>query len=196
MLVFHAGSNQIIFSKKQAQFAFEDAEISISLSKIAKNYPYDVALNAVMVGRNLICNKKYTDKTILEYADTHKISIINVKQGYSKCSVVPVSYNAIITDDRGIANSTRDAGIDTLYLDKRFVTCDGFDYGFIGGASGMIDKNVLAFTGFFSDTDTRTKVETFLSKYGVKAEYLTDKPMFDVGSIIPFMEISKGDIDI
>jgi len=196
MLVFHAGSNRIIFSKKQAEFPFEDAEITVSSSKIAKNYPYDVALNAVMVGNNLICNKKYTDKSILEYARIQKMSVINVKQGYSKCSVVPISHNAIITDDRGIAQSARDAGIDALYIDKRFVICEGFDYGFIGGASGMIAKNVLAFTGIFTDEHTKNVVETFLSKYGVRADYLTDKPMFDVGSIIPILEYSEGNIDI
>ena len=191
MLVFHMGLNQVIFSKKQPHFPFEDTKITVSQSNIAENYPHDVALNAVIVGKNIICNPKYTDKTILEYAHRLQMNIIAVKQGYSKCSVAPVSRNAIITDDRGIADSANNAGIDVLYIDKRFILCNGFDYGFIGGACGMIDKNVLAFTGVFNDTSIRNNVETFLSKYGVYAEYLTDKPMFDVGSIIPYVEIKQ-----
>ncbi len=191
MIMFHMGSNQIILSKNQANFPFEDAKISVSEAKISENYPYDIALNAVIIGKKLICNKKYTDKTIIEYANKIHLNIIDVKQGYSKCSIAPICDNAIITDDGGIANSATDAGIDTLYIDKRFVICAGFDYGFIGGASGMIDKNVLAFTGVFTDTDIKNKVETFSAKHGVRIEYLTNKPMFDVGSIIPIIELSE-----
>ncbi len=188
MLMFHMGSNQVIFSKKQAVFPFEDIEITVSASKIAENYPYDIALNAVLIGNYLICNKNYTDKTIIEYADKHQINIIDVKQGYSKCSVVPISSNAFITDDRGIADAGKAAGMDTLYIDKHFVKCDGFNYGFIGGASGMIDRNILAFTGIFTDPNTKNAVEAFSGKHGVGIVYLTDEPMFDVGSIIPFIE--------
>ena len=83
-------------------------------------------------------------------------------------------------------------GIDTLYIEKRFVVCDGFDYGFIGGASGMIERNILAFMGVFPDNDIKNTVEAFTNKHGVSIKYLTEKPMFDVGSIIPFIEYSKG----
>ena len=156
--------------------------------EMSKKYPYDIPLNAVMIGDFLICNKQYTDKYIIEYANNNNITIINVKQGYSKCSVAPISKNALITDDIGIANSASQAGIDTLYIDNRFVICDGYDYGFIGGACGMIDKNILAFTGVFTDTKIKSQVESFADKYGVKTVYLTNNPMFDVGSIIPMTE--------
>ena len=53
----------------------------------------------------------------------------------------------------------------------------------------MIDKNVLAFTGLFTDDVIRKQVESFADNHGVAIEYLTDEPMFDVGSIIPFVEI-------
>ena len=83
-------------SKFQDDFPFEDTKIAVSASNLSTNYPNDIALNAVMIGKNIICNKKYTDKYIIEYATNNNLNIIDVKQGYSKCSVVPISHNAII----------------------------------------------------------------------------------------------------
>ena len=53
-------------------------------NNIDSKYPYDVWYNATTLKDYVICNKAYTDKTIL---DSHNKEIINVKQGYSKCNI-------------------------------------------------------------------------------------------------------------
>ncbi len=53
----------------------------------------------------LIHNLKFTDDNLLSY-EKHKI-LINVKQGYTKCSCLPVSKNALITSDVGIYNTLK-----------------------------------------------------------------------------------------
>lgn len=89
ILMLHLGSNHIVLSKFQGNFPFGDTKIAVSASNFSTNYPDDVALNAVIIGKNIICNKKHTDKYIIEYATDNNLNIIDVKQGYSKCSVVP-----------------------------------------------------------------------------------------------------------
>jgi hypothetical protein len=62
-------------------------------------------------------------------------NIIDVKQGYTKCSVLPVSNNAFITDDISIYNQCVSFGIDVLYVGKGDVSLPGYNYGFIGGCA-------------------------------------------------------------
>ena len=78
-------------------------------NNIDSKYPYDVWYNATALKDYVICNKAYTDKTIL---DSHNKEIINVKQGYSKCNICIVDNNAIITSDNGIAKTVAQKGID------------------------------------------------------------------------------------
>ena len=66
---------------------------------LKKEYPGDVLLNCVCTGRNFICNAETVSYEIFDKMKKSGYNIINVKQGYTKCSVVPVSDNAIITDD-------------------------------------------------------------------------------------------------
>ena len=78
--------------------------------------------------------------------------------------------------------------MDALYLPDPFIKLDGFDHGFIGGASFKISESELAFTGTIEDTNIKNKIESFLSERCIKPIYLIDKPIFDIGSAIPLTE--------
>ena len=114
--------------------------------------------------------------------------MIPCKQGYTKCSICVVDENAIITDDSKITQIAAANGIEALLVDKGLATLDGFKYGFIGGSSFKIDKNKVAFTGMIRNTYERNKIESFLSKRGIEAVYLTEDELFDIGSAIPLTE--------
>jgi len=43
-------------------------EITFAENPVSFEYPYDIGLNAAMFGNNLICNVKYTNKMIIDYA--------------------------------------------------------------------------------------------------------------------------------
>ncbi len=159
--------------------------VKIIPEKLGNEYPYDVLLNCAVVGRNLICNVDTVSPTVLKYLKEKGFRIVNVKQGYTKCSVLPISENALITDDPSIAKSCISAGIDVLTVSKGSVRLEGFDYGFIGGASGRISDETVAFCG---DIDTHTdadKIKEFLKKYSLKHLSLDDNKLYDIGSIIP-----------
>ena len=62
----------------------------------------------------LIHNLNFTDKKILDYCKDKKT--INVKQGYTKCSILPVKEKAIITNDKGIYDTLKNEDFDILLL--------------------------------------------------------------------------------
>lgn len=184
VLCCNLGKNNVVFSKPQPQIDIDDINITISDAAFGKNYPYDVPLNAAVIKNLIICNIKYTDPHILSYAHKNNWKIIDVKQGYAKCSILPITQSAVITDDIGIYSALSDIGFDVLFIDK-CVRCEGYDCGFIGGAAARLSEDSIFFTGIFEDNETKRRIESFINKHSLKTIYLTDLPIFDVGSIIP-----------
>ena len=153
-----------------------------------KLYPMDAGLNFCIVGDKLIYNPKTACESAVSLLKCEKIPC---KQGYTKCSICVVDENSIITADSKIAQSAAAHGIDALLVDKRLNALDGFDYGFIGGASFKIGKNKLAFTGNINNVTERERIESFLNKRGIEAVYLTSNGLFDIGSAIPLTEVAN-----
>lgn len=160
------------------------ANIQIVMSEKALNnkYPYDVLLNGVTLENFFIHNIKFTDP-ILHKNISNKI-IIDVKQGYSKCSTAVVTDSAIMTNDIGISKAARKHNIDALLLPPGDILLPGFDYGFIGGTCGLIDHNTLAFYGDLEKYKYKNKVLNFLHKYNIAPLYLSHNKLIDRGSII------------
>lgn len=147
-------------------------------------YPHNIGFNCVKVGDKLICNKKYTCSRVIKYAGENGIEILDVKQGYAKCSTCVISDNAIITEDESIAECAEKNGIDVLRIQKGHVKLDGYDYGFIGGCSGLIENKLVAFNGnVFLHPDCK-RILDFCYNHSVGIVNLCDKELYDVGSII------------
>lgn len=149
-----------------------------------RKYPYDIEFNCVQVGDKLICNKRYTNKTILEYAEANGIAIIDVKQGYAKCSTCVVTNNAVITEDDSIAKKASEYGIEVLKVSKGNVELLGYDYGFIGGACGLIEEKLLAFNGNVFKHPEFDRIFEFCYNRSVGIVGLSDDKLNDIGSII------------
>ena len=152
--------------------------------KLGNKYPDDVLLNCVCVGKHFICNKNTVASEVFDKMKNSGYNIINVKQGYTKCSVIPVSENALITDDESIFNACSDVGIDVLKVSKGSVVLDGFDYGFVGGTTGKISASEILFNGSITEHSDFAEIDLFLKKYGVKAVCFGGQ-LKDIGSIIP-----------
>ncbi len=152
-------------------------------SAITSTYPYDIAYNVARVSNFAFHKIKYTDNEILD--NLKNVSFVNVSQGYSKCSVCVVSKNAIITDDESIHNKAVENDIDVLLVSKGQISLPGFDYGFIGGATGLISIDVLAVTGNIKLHSDYDKIFDFCFKHGVNILCLSDDMPCDIGSIIP-----------
>lgn len=147
-----------------------------------RRYPLDVLFNAVKVGNSLICRSASVSGLVRDYAAVHGLVTLDVSQGYSKCSVCKVSDGAVITADRGIAEAARGAGIKVLTVRPGYVALDGYDCGFIGGASGSDDDNVY-FCGDVLRHPDGEAICAFCRSNGKNAVSLSDEPLYDYGSI-------------
>lgn len=158
--------------------------------ELAPRYPGDVPLNAARVGGRLVCNAEYTAPELLEAARKMELEIIDVRQGYARCSLCIVSENAVITADEGLANTLQKAGLDVLKIIPGCIRLPGYGYGFIGGCCGKLDASTMAFAGDVLTHPDGKKILAFLEACGVKACNLLEEgeKLLDVGSILPVMQ--------
>ncbi len=153
-------------------------------STLSHKYPSNISLNSYITDNYLVHNLKFTDKKILEYCKNKKI--INVKQGYTKCSILPIKEKVIITNDTGIYNTLKNEDFDILLLPFGDIELSGFNYGFIGGVGGMISDNSMAFFGSLDNYTFGNEIKKFLYKYDVKPIYLSNTKLIDRGSLLVF----------
>jgi len=151
-------------------------------------YPNDVRLNCAIIGNKIICNIKTIANEVLEYAQANQLNVINVNQGYTKCSICAVNENSIITDDESIFAAAGNFFNDTLFISKGSIGLNGYGYGFIGGCCGKIDKNKIAFNGAIESHKDYKKIIDFLSRNSVECIELHNNPLYDIGGILPLCE--------
>ena len=149
---------------------------------IKPDYPFDVRFNAFTVGNCLFCSEKGVSGAVTDDANRRGLEIVYVKQGYAKCSTVVVGENAIITADGGIAKAARTKGVDTLVVSPGGVTLDGYDHGFLGGASGAFGDKIFLCGDLERHPDC-AKITEFCEKHGKEVVSLSPSPLFDVGTI-------------
>lgn len=159
-------------------------------TKISAEYPNDIALNLFTVGKYLIGRTDKTPAAILDYATTLGYEPIFVKQGYAKCSTVPLGDSAIITADPSIEKAARGLGIDALLISAGGVSLPGYEYGFLGGACGVCDKRIF-FCGNPSSHPNGAAILAFCEGHGFDVLPLHSAPLFDVGSIF-FLSFSPS----
>lgn len=162
--------------------ALSGSELTLSNEPTGNKYPFDVLFNACIVGKRLICNEKTVSQMILNAALENGYEVINVPQGYTKCSVCVVSDNAIITADKAISTACAFHGIDVLTVSEGHVSLPPYDYGFIGGASGCFGDNVF-FCGNISSYPDGALIAKFCAKHKKNAISLSDGELQDVGSL-------------
>ncbi len=117
------------------------------------------------------------------------IKLSHVKQGYSKCLTCIVNKDSIITSDSEIYKKATAVGIDALLIEPdKSITLEPFDMVFFGGATGLIGKNRLAFTGDIGFHKNFKEILSFLSLKTVDVVMLNDERLMDLGTIIPIMQ--------
>lgn len=149
--------------------------------KLYGDYPRDVALNFVVFKNYFIHNLKATDEFVLSYYMAKGYKLIDVKQGYTKCNIV-VGKNSLITSDVDIYNKLKDE-INILLISHKGIELNNFNYGFIGGASGLVGDKIYFFGDIKYHKDGES-IKNFLEYNKEKFVNLLDKPLKDYGSII------------
>ncbi len=134
---------------------------------IRGDYPHNVALNAAVAGENLICRVDSLNDKVKAYCKANDFTLINVKQGYAKCSCAVVSYNAVITEDVGIYRKLSKTDIEVLLIGK-----------------GNKSNNTLYFCGDICEHPDFDKIKGFCDKHGTNIECLSDSQLLDIGGIL------------
>lgn len=193
MVMHHIGGSRIVFAPDTSRefliglkkYGFSLIEGRTSLSNI---YPGDIAYNVARVGRFALHNLRYTDPVLLKELEAEGVELVDVKQGYSKCSICVVDNNSIITSDKGIAKIAERKGIEVLLAQQdENILLPGLDRGFIGGCTGLVDKKTMAVAGNIESLKSCSRVKEYLSKKGVAIVSLGNGRIVDVGSIIPLV---------
>jgi hypothetical protein len=172
-------------ARREIDLICKKAGLKLLLSDIdvGLRYPNDCALCAAVSGKHLICREASTDREILGLARELGYQILNVPQGYSKCSCAILADGSIITADRGIASVTLKNGIDTLLISAGQIDLPGYSYGFIGGATGLCG-DVLYFCGDIATHHDHKDIEEFARKHNTECVSLGEGKLYDVGSLI------------
>lgn len=193
MLCFHPGSTDILLSPEQTFLCEDLYELGFKphlISKTIKSpYPEDALLNGARVGQYLVCNPKTVSDIIMNDALIKGLELIKVRQGYTKCSICIINESAIITEDMRIQKECKKKGIDTLLISKGSVKLRNHAYGFLGGCTGLIDRNRLAVCGNIKNHKDYLVIERFLTKHQVEPICLTDGELVDIGGILPITQI-------
>ena len=150
------------------------------------SYPSNIGFNGVHLGSFFIHNFKYTAPAVLSEIEVLGLTKIHVKQGYTKCNLVVVSKDAVITSDRGIAKALSSYPIHVLLITPGYVDLPGFSYGFLGGASGLLENEVI-FHGDLSAHPDFHKIVSFIIEHHKKPVWFSSFPLTDIGSIITLL---------
>ena len=157
-------------------------DLSVSDEPTGEKYPLDVLFNACILGNMLVCNQNTVSKLIINEAKKQGMRIVNVPQGYTKCSVCVVSEDAVITADKTIAEACSNEGIDVLLVSEGHISLPPYNFGFIGGASGTNSDKVL-FCGSIDSHPDGDKIKRFCEKHKKNAISLSDGELQDIGSL-------------
>lgn len=161
-------------------------------------YPENIGFNGVQLGGFFVHNLKYTCDSVLAQVRQLGLTEINVKQGYTNCSLVivddglcgpafqPLRRPAVITSDRGIVRSLSPYPIDVLTVQPGHVLLPGLPFGFLGGASGRVGRQII-FHGDLSAHPDFLQICSFCRQRNREPLWFPDFALTDIGSIITLL---------
>ena len=145
------------------------------------DYPHDVLLNAMAVSQRLFYLPGATAKELTEHQQC-----IPVRQGYVKCSTLPVTNNALITADTSIAKAARKEMVKVLEIRPGHILLAGYNYGFIGGCSSYApyeEQETILFCGNLEVHPDAKEIRSFCIQERKRVLSLGQFPLTDVGTI-------------
>ena len=186
-------NNEIITSADYSEtcpYVFTDihelipsVKLTFTGDRVGKEYPHDTVFNAVAMGERLYARLDSVSSKILELAKKHSLKIINTKQGYPACTTLVLSENAAITADAGMARAISESGATVTLIESGDISLPPYEYGFIGGATGVY-RDTVYFLGDVSTHRDKEKILAAIAREGMKAKSLSDGPLCDLGGIV------------
>jgi hypothetical protein len=149
-----------------------------------RRYPDDIAYNVGRLKGIAIHNFKYTDEKLKYYLERENLKLIDVKQGYSKCSMAIVGEMSAITSDYPIYEKLTSIGCKVLLIQPGHILLKGQNYGFIGGTTGNLSEDTIIISGSLCSHPEEKKILDFIKKNNKKVVFLSKKKIVDIGTII------------
>ena len=177
-------SKAINIFEELTEYGYKTVKCDVELSD---KYPYDIAFNMGII-EDIIWGKiEHNAKEVLKYAKSLGFELVNTNQGYAKCSTLILGNKAIITADEGISNIAKSKCKPVLKINNspESVELPGYNYGFIGGASGVLENNIY-FTGEILSHPQGRFIKEFCEELGFKTICLSSKKLLDIGGIMFF----------
>ena len=185
--------NFLIVDDSQYQIMENNPDNTIKIIKgdsvLYQKYPYDISYNVCILGNYAIHNFKYTDRKIIEILKKEQYSLINVKQGYTKCSIAIVDENSIIISDKGLYEKLKKYNINILFLDYKpdikLLNNNNISpmNGFIGGAISRIGNNIFI-SGDLRKIDRNNLIKDYIQERDLNLISLENLEVIDYGGII------------
>jgi hypothetical protein len=147
---------------------------------VGNKYPETAGYNAVFTDEYFIHNLNISDEKLMQVAEGK--TKIHVSQGYTRCNLLALNDEKMITSDKGIFKTLSKQGIDVLLVRPEGILLPGFKNGFIGGTCGVLG-NTVYFTGKLSCLRDSKILERFIKHAGFEIKELHDGSLFDGGGI-------------
>ena len=184
VLYLKADNNSVYVSECQKNNIgmLKSAGYNVKTIKLSPGYKTECKLNLVVTDTLIICNPK----TCMDYSEfSRNRELIYTNQGYTKCSTVVLENNNFITEDKNIYNVLTKTGKHCLLIEKGYVELEGYNYGFIGGASVYIkERKTILFTGDIRKHPDYINIKNFCDNNDISIDYIDDMNLYDIGGII------------
>ena len=187
------GENVIIekskFENIRAKLPEEFKSIREGAEFVGESYPDDIKYNVCTIANLAIHNFKFTDTAVKQNLIKNNFELINVKQGYTNCSIAVIDEHSAITSDKGLYKALISKKIDTLFLDyiPNIKLYSNGEYsnknGFIGGAISRIGGNIVVF-GDLGKIDREHKIRDFIKRRNLNIIDFEDLDVIDYGGIM------------
>ena len=149
-------------------------------------YPHEARFNVLCLGIYVLGNKRAASPIILDECKNQAKTFIHVNQGYARCSTA-ICGKGIITSDPTIFEACSRLDIPSLKISAGGIELPGYEYGFIGGASGYCEEaNTLYFNGDITKHTDHNAILSFADTCAVNIVSLGDWRLFDCGGMFFF----------
>ena len=161
---------------------YTDTKIQFTSDSRTSRYPHDCIMNALVADKKIFCKSDSISSAIKELADRKGYEICHTNQGYPACTAL-VFGNNVITSDRGLGKTMQDKGFSITLISEGFISLPPHQYGFIGGASGVVGRKIYFFGDLMSHPDGLT-IKEIIENAGYVPVSLSDEPLTDFGGIL------------
>lgn len=185
--VLPLGDNLIAINEEQEELIYELLHLGfeiIPVTGFSSEYPYDCVLNHLIIKNHLFGNKKAIASNIISL---NSFEIINVRQGYTKCSSILFDTDTVITDDISIYRTIKKYIRQAFIVEQNEVILQGYDHGFIGGTCGKLNKSLICFAGKIPETAFGNSLKSLLNSLAIDYIQVGEDKLRDIGGIIPIL---------